>query len=78
MAMAELIKALAANDKDSVGLLAAAFIVLGGLLIIGGLVYRVFVQPEWTFEEAGSALWPFFLAGIVSLTLGWFIDRTQN
>jgi hypothetical protein len=76
--MAQLIKALAANGKDSIGLVAAAFIVLGGLLLFGGMVYRVFVQPEWTFEEAGYALWPVFLAGIVSLMLGLFIDRTQS
>jgi hypothetical protein len=76
--MAELIKALAATGKDSVGLVAACFIVVGGLLMIGAVVYRVFVQPEWTFEEAGHALWPFFLAGVVCLMLGWFIDRTQT
>jgi hypothetical protein len=76
--MAELIKALAAGGKDSMGLVAACLIVLGGLLIIGGMVYRVFVQPEWTFEEAGLALWPFLLAGMISLTLGWFIDRAQS
>jgi len=76
--MGELIKALTATGKASIDLVAALLIVIGGLLMIGGCVYRVFVQPEWTFEEAGHALWPFFLAGIVSLTLGWFVDRTES
>ena len=51
---------------------------MGGLLLIGGCVWRVFVQPEWTFEEALNALWPFFLAGTACLALGWFIDRAQS
>ena len=76
--MSEFIKALAATGKESMGLVAAGLFVFGGLLMFGGMVYRVFVQPEWSFEEAGLALWPYFLAGIVSLTLGWFIDRAQT
>jgi hypothetical protein len=76
--MADLIKALTAAGKISARLVAAVLIVAGGLLTIGGLVYRVFVQPEWTFDEAQRALWPFFLAGIASLTLGWFVDRVER
>jgi hypothetical protein len=43
--------------------------------VIGGGTYRVFVRPEWTFEEAFVALWPVFLAGVAAVLLGWFVDR---
>jgi hypothetical protein len=76
--MAHLIKALTGTGKVSVDLVSAFLILMGGLLLIGSCVYRVFVQPEWTFEEALNALWPFFLAGTACLALGWFIDRRQN
>jgi len=75
--MADLIKALTATRKTSIDLAAAFLIVIGGLLMIGGCVYRVFVQPEWTFEEALHALWPYFVAGTICLTLGWFVDRAE-
>ena len=77
--MAVLTKALtAATGKVPAGLVAALFILIGWLLMMGGLVYRVFVQPEWTFDEAWQALWPFFLVGIASLTLGWLVDRVER
>lgn len=76
--MADFVRALTAAGKVSAGLVAALLIVLGGVLMMGGLVYRVFVQPEWTSEEAQQALWPFFLCGIVSFMLGWFVDRVES
>jgi predicted membrane channel-forming protein YqfA (hemolysin III family) len=76
--MADLVKALAGTEKGLTDLVAAALIVLGVLLMIGGCVYRVFVRPEWTFDEALHALWPFFLAGGVSLMLGWLVDRAET
>jgi hypothetical protein len=76
--MAHLIKSLAATGKVSVDLVSAALIAIGGLLAIGACVYRVFVQPEWTFEDALHALWPFFLAGIACLTVGWLVDRSES
>ena len=76
--MAHLIKALTATGKVSVDLVSVSLIVMGGLLLIGGCVWRVFVQPEWTFEEALNALWPFFLSGAACLALGWFVDRAQS
>jgi hypothetical protein len=74
--MTDLVKALTGTDKGASDFVAALLILLGGLLMIGGYVYRVFVHPEWSFEEATFALWPFFAAGGVSLLLGWLVDRT--
>ena len=76
--MAGPIKALTATGKAAIDLLAAILIVIGGLLVIGSLVYRVFVRPEWTFEQALQALWPFFLAGAASLMFGWLVDRAER
>jgi len=76
--MAQLIKSLTATGKVSIDLVSAALIAIGGLLTIGACVYRVFVQPEWTSEDALHALWPFFLAGVACLTLGWLVDRAES
>lgn len=76
--MTDLVKALTGTDKGASDFVAAVLILLGGFLMIGGYVYRVFVHPEWTFEEATFALWPFFTAGAVSLLLGWLVDRTGD
>jgi hypothetical protein len=74
--MTSLVRALTGTDKGTSDFVAAVLILVGGLLIVGGYVYRVFVQPEWTFEEATLALWPFFTAGGIILVLGWLVDRT--
>jgi hypothetical protein len=76
--MAHLIKWLAATRKIPLDLVAAALIAIGGLLAIGAVVYRVFVEPQWTFEDALQALWPFVVAGIACLTLGWLVDRAES
>ena len=76
--MTSLVKALTGTDKGTSDFVAVLLILAGGLLMIGGYVYRVFVHPEWTFEEATFALWPFFTAGAVSLGLGWLVDRTGD
>jgi hypothetical protein len=76
--MTSLVKALTGAEKGAGDFVAALLILVGGLLIIGGYVYRVFIHPEWTFEEATLALWPFFAAGSVSLMLGWLVDRTGD
>ena len=76
--MTSLVRALTGTDKGTTDFVAALLILIGGFLIIGGYVYRVFVHPEWTFEEATFALWPFLTAGAVSLVLGWVIDRTWD
>jgi peptidoglycan/LPS O-acetylase OafA/YrhL len=76
--MTSLVRALTGTDKGTHDFVAAVLILAGGLLIIGSYVYRVFVHPEWTFEEATLALWPFFVAGGVCLVAGWLVDRTGD
>lgn len=75
--MSDLIKVLATAGKASLDVGVAALVVIGGMLMIGGCVYRVFVRPEWTSEQALETLWPFFLAGVVTLMLGWLLDRAE-
>jgi hypothetical protein len=75
--MADLVKALVGTGKAVIDLVAAALILIGGFLIMGSLVFRVFIHPEWTFEEALSALAPFLAAGCVSVVLGWLVDRAE-
>jgi hypothetical protein len=76
--MTSLVRALTGTDKGTHDFVAALLILLGGFLIIGSYIYRVFVEPEWTFEEATFALWPYFTAGGVMLVLGWLVDRTGD
>jgi peptidoglycan/LPS O-acetylase OafA/YrhL len=76
--MTSLVRALTGTDKGTHDFVAALLILAGGLLIIGSYVYRVFIHPEWTFEEATFALWPFFVAGGASLVAGWLVDRTGD
>jgi hypothetical protein len=74
--MAHLVKALAGTGKAAVDLVAAVLILIGGFLIFGAFIYRVFIHPEWTSDEALAALWPFFAIGSAILMLGWLVDRT--
>ena len=78
MYMTGLVKALTWTGKATSDFVTVSLILVGGLLMIGSYVYRVFVHPEWTFDEAAYALWPFFTAGAVSLLLGWLVDRTED
>jgi hypothetical protein len=75
--MADLVKALVGTGKAATDLVAAVLILIGGFLIMGSLVFRVFIHPEWTFEDALSALSPFLAAGCVSGVLGWLVDRAD-
>ncbi|MBO0764696.1 MAG: hypothetical protein J2P50_08915 [Hyphomicrobiaceae bacterium] len=74
--MAHLVKALAGTRRAAVDLVAAALIFMGGFLIFGALIFRVFIRPEWTSGQALGALWPFLAVGTAILTLGWLVDRT--
>jgi hypothetical protein len=76
--MGHFIKSLTATGRVSTDLVSAALIVIGGLLAFGAGVYGAFVQPEWTLEHALQTLWPYFVAGIACLTLGWLVDRSQS
>jgi hypothetical protein len=76
--MADLVKLRGGTGEAASGLMAGLLILVGGLLMIGGCVYRVFIHPEWTFQQAFGALWPFVGVGIVSFVLGWLLDRTPG
>jgi hypothetical protein len=54
--------------------LATLAIVAGGLGLLGACLYRHVARPEWTASESLEALWPLYLAGALSLVLGWLID----
>jgi hypothetical protein len=75
--MADLVKALVGTGKATTDLVAAVLILVGGFLVMGAIVFRVFIHPEWTFEESTGALWPFLAAGTVSVVLGWLVDRAD-
>jgi hypothetical protein len=75
--MADLVKALVGTGKGVTDLVAAVLILIGGFLIMGGIVFRVFIHPEWTFDEALGALWPFLAVGSISVVLGWLVDRAE-
>jgi predicted membrane channel-forming protein YqfA (hemolysin III family) len=75
--MSDLVRALADSARAAVDLVAASLMLLGGLLMLGAYVYRVFVHPEWTSHEAVAALWPFFVVGSATLMLGWLVDRRE-
>jgi hypothetical protein len=76
--MADLVKALVGTGKAVTDLVAAFLILVGGLLTMGALVFRVFIHPEWTFDEALSALWLPLTLGTVSVVLGWLVDRLET
>jgi hypothetical protein len=76
--MAHLVKALAGTGKTAIDVVAALLILIGGFLMIGAYVYRVFVHPEWTSDQALSALWLYFAVGSATLLLGWLVDRTDT
>ena len=54
---------------------ATLVIVAGGVGLLGACVYRYVAYPDWTAGEALGALWPLYLAGALSVLLGWLIDR---
>jgi hypothetical protein len=76
--MADLVKALVGTGKAVTDLVAAFLILLGGLLVMGALVFRVFIHPEWTFDEALSALWLPLMVGTASVVVGWLVDRLET
>ena len=75
--MADLVKALVGTGRAATDLVAAVLILVGGFLIVGAIVFRVFIHPEWTFEEATGVLWPFLAVGAFGVALGWLVDRAD-
>jgi hypothetical protein len=52
--------------------------VAGGIALLGACVYRSVAHPEWTAGEALDALWPLYLAGALSLVVGWLMEREAS
>jgi hypothetical protein len=50
-------------------------VVSGGMGMLSGCLYRFAAHPEWSAREALEILWPLYLAGALSLLLGWLIER---
>ena len=50
-------------------------VVAGGMGMLSGCLYRFAAHPEWSAREALEILWPLYLAGALSLLLGWLIER---
>jgi hypothetical protein len=50
-------------------------IVAGGMGLLTGCVYRFAAHPEWSAREALEILWPLYLAGALSLLLGWLMEQ---
>ncbi len=55
--------------------LATLAIVGGGLGLLGACLFRYVVRPDWSAGEALEVLWPLYLAGALSLVLGWLVER---
>jgi hypothetical protein len=50
-------------------------VVAGGLSLLGACLFRYVARPDWSAGEALEALWPLYLAGALSLVLGWLVER---
>jgi hypothetical protein len=71
-------KAPAAVRRALIDLAAMLLIIAGGVLLVGGWAYRVFVRPDLPSAEATAMLWPVFLAGAGALLAGWLLDRAEG
>ncbi len=75
--MSEIVRTVATAGKAWLDPAAALLVGVGGFLVIGGGVYRVFVRPEWTSAQALDTMWPVFVAGFIALALGLLVDRAE-
>jgi hypothetical protein len=55
--------------------LATLAIIAGGIGLLGACLFRYVARPDWSAGEALEALWPLYLAGALSVVLGWLIER---
>jgi hypothetical protein len=76
--MPELARRLLAARRGLSDFAAAVLIVAGGVLMIGVSIYPIEFRPEWTSAQALEELWPYYLAGAVTLALGWLVDRVEG
>jgi len=50
---------------------------VGALVLAGACVYRRVWRPDWTGGEALEALWPFYVAGAVSVASRWLVKDSK-
>lgn len=50
----------------------------GTLVLLGACLYRRLRHPEWTGGQALTALWPFYLAGALSICTGWLFSDAKG
>jgi hypothetical protein len=76
--MSDLVRMLVGARRALIDLVITLLIVIGGVLMIGGCIYPILFRPDWTSAQALEALWPYYLAGVVTLALGWLVDRLEG
>jgi len=50
----------------------------GTLVLLGACLYRRLRHPEWTGGQALQVLWPFYLAGAMSICVGWIFSDAKS
>jgi hypothetical protein len=73
--MSEFVSAVVTATRWLREQVATFVIVAGGIGLLGACVYRYVAHPGWTAGEALETLWPLYVAGALSLVLGWLIER---
>jgi hypothetical protein len=73
--MSEFVSALLAASRWLRDEAVTLAIVAGGMGLLTGCVYRFAAHPEWSAREAMEILWPLYLAGALSLLLGWLMEQ---
>ena len=76
--MAELVSAVVTASRWVREQLVTLTIAAGALVLLGACVYRHVARPDWTAGEALEVLWPLYLAGALSLVLGWLIEHEAS
>jgi hypothetical protein len=76
--MSEFVRRLFASRPGLSDFAVTTLIVMGGVLMIGVSIYPIEFRPEWTSAQSLEELWPYYLAGAVTLALGWLVDRVEG
>lgn len=50
----------------------------GTLVLLGACLYRRLRHPEWTGGQALQVLWPFYLAGALSICTAWLFNDAKS
>lgn len=73
--MSQIVGAVLATSRWFRDHLITFAVVGGGLMLMFGCLYRYLFQPGWTAAQALEVLWPLYLAGALSLLIGWLAER---